>query len=154
MIGEKGNLPSFAQQPVQSFLIICSSTFHRRVKSSRCTFIEDELVENSEGFGSSFMRAAISPSVRAKSRLETYFRRNSSFLKGTDFLWVHFILVARDALLGDVCCEFLRLCERSTPLIIVEYVDSGFFISLQERELRIEEGSGIVPEYLLWPTEL
>ena len=45
----------------------------------------------------------------------------------------------RWALLGDVCGDCLRFCERSDPLVVDEQFVCGVFFFLQEHELRIEE---------------
>ena len=71
---------------------------------------------------------------------------------GRTFVRVNFTLVVRDALLMDICGDLLRFCERSNRPVAVKYFGSGISVCLQEHELCIEGGLGILLEYLLWPT--
>ena len=48
-----------------------------------------------------------------------------------------FTLVVRDALFRDACGDFLRLCERLNPLVIIIVLQWVFFL-LQEHQLRVE----------------
>ena len=59
------------------------------------------------------VRAAISPSQRAKSRRHTFFPQELSHLNGPNFLGVNVLLVVRDAVFWDLSRDVLRLCPAS-----------------------------------------
>ena len=113
-------------------------------------FVKDERVEDGDGFSSSHweptpscrvaaVRAAISPTLSAMSRLEKCFRTNSHLCG------VYLLLAFPSALLGDVCGGCLRFCERSDPLSSSNSL-VVVFSYLREHELRIERhSSGISP---------
>ena len=67
------------------------------------------------------VRAAISPSLSAKSRRGTHSRTTFFLWMGRTFFGVYLLLVVRYARLGDVCGECLCFCERSDPLVVIEH---------------------------------
>ena len=69
------------------------------------------------------------PSLSAESRLETYVRRNSPRLDGTDLFRVSFTLVMGKAIFWDISGDLLRFCERTNQLVGVKYLCSGFFLT-------------------------
>ena len=87
------------------------------------------------------MRAAISPSLSARSHRETYFRKDSRHLNGPNFFLVNRLLDIQDAVFRDVRCDFLRFRQRTDPLIIIELFRGWVLLLLQEDELRVEEES-------------
>ena len=66
------------------------------------------------------VKASISPSLSAKSRRETYFRKDSHIYKGRTFWGVDLLLVIQDAVFWDVGGDFLRFCQRTDPLVVIE----------------------------------
>ena len=66
------------------------------------------------------VRAAISPSLSARSRLETYFRTNSPVGMGRTFLGVGLLLLVRDAVFWDVSSDFVHFRQRTDPPVVIE----------------------------------
>ena len=73
------------------------------------------------------VKAAISPSLSARSRRETHFRKTSPHLNGSNFLEVDLLLLMQDAVFWDVRCDFLRFRQRTDPLVILELLGVGSF---------------------------
>ena len=73
------------------------------------------------------VKAAMSPSLSAKSRRETYFRKELSHLNGPNFLGVNVLLVIRDAFIWDVSRGVLRFRQRTEQLVIVELLRGRVF---------------------------
>ena len=75
------------------------------------------------------VRAAISPSLSAKSRLETYFRTTPSpHLDGLDILGINVLLIIHDAVFYGG--NFLHFRQRTDPLIIIELFRGWVFFFL------------------------
>ena len=81
------------------------------------------------------MRAAISPSLRVKSRLETYFRHELSHLDGSHLFRVYSLIVVRGV--ASICVRHapfqnisgncLRFCHRPNPPVVIEQFCCGLF---------------------------
>ena len=89
------------------------------------------------------MRAAIPPSLSARSRLETHFRKNSLIVNGPDLFRVDSLLIIFELSSGTsavISCASVneRIHSSSSNNFVV-----GSFFFLQEHQLRVEEESAV-----------
>ena len=85
------------------------------------------------------VRAAISPSLSAKSRRETKFRKNV----GRTFFGVDVLLILRDAVFWDVSSDNLRFRQRADPLVVVGLLRGRVVVLLRERQLCVEQEAAL-----------
>ena len=101
------------------------------------------------------VRAAIPPSLSAKSRRETYFRKELLHLNGPNFLGVDLLLITHDAVFWDVgavisCASVNDRIHSSSSNCFEDWV----VLLLQEDELRIEEESALFRQISCRPLDV
>ena len=93
------------------------------------------------------MRAAISTSLSAESRLETYFRHDLSDLDRSHLFGIHSLSVAHCVAWffayvtcpsWDVYGDCLRFCQRPNPFVAIKRLLCWFFFLFQGHQLRAE----------------
>ena len=90
---------------------------------------------------SDVVRASISPSLSAKSRRETHFRKNSQIWMGRTFL-------------GSTSCRgSLRFRHRADLLVVIELLRCRVLLLLQERQLHIEQEAALFRQVACRPLD-
>ena len=99
------------------------------------------------------VKAAMSPSLSAKSRRETHLRKNPSILVGPNFLGVNVLLIMHDAIFWDVGRGFLRYRQRADPFFVIGLLRGRVLLLLQEHQLRIEQEATLLQQVACRPLD-